>query len=184
MISRATSLQGLLILRPFNAEKFCCRCSEDTRHENRRISILNLQTQVIHSTAMESAAAQAQLSVIGNGINLNELEGTDDTALTDKQDDNVILLQRIQSSTSKPINSKCDPTCIGKHMHLDQSGRDLTPNMQNCHHDKNAKLTEPLTLIVQQILLNGGRVLEVLSGCKKCIVVVVVCEYMWESLFI
>ncbi|KAL6299052.1 hypothetical protein BKA93DRAFT_693011, partial [Sparassis latifolia] len=44
MISRATSLQGLLILRPFQQCKISCRQSEDLRHEQRRLESLCLKT--------------------------------------------------------------------------------------------------------------------------------------------
>ncbi|KAG1830650.1 hypothetical protein EV424DRAFT_1307763, partial [Suillus variegatus] len=44
MLSRVTSLEGLLVLRPFNKKKICCRQSEDTRVEEKRQSILAQQT--------------------------------------------------------------------------------------------------------------------------------------------
>ncbi|KAH9848182.1 hypothetical protein C2E23DRAFT_711685, partial [Lenzites betulinus] len=44
MLSRATSLSGVTILRPFDKSKICCRQSEDIRKENVRLEILALQT--------------------------------------------------------------------------------------------------------------------------------------------
>lgn len=44
MLSRVTSLQGLLILRPFARNKICCNISQDLREENKRLRILSLQT--------------------------------------------------------------------------------------------------------------------------------------------
>ncbi|KAJ7154988.1 hypothetical protein C8R43DRAFT_863249, partial [Mycena crocata] len=44
MISRATSLEGLVILSPFKKEQICCRQSEDIRNENRRLNFLALRT--------------------------------------------------------------------------------------------------------------------------------------------
>ncbi|KAG2135279.1 hypothetical protein DEU56DRAFT_718472, partial [Suillus clintonianus] len=44
MLSRVTSLEGLLILRPFNQKKITCRRSEDCRQEEKRHQILALQT--------------------------------------------------------------------------------------------------------------------------------------------
>ncbi|KAJ7130749.1 hypothetical protein C8R43DRAFT_830145, partial [Mycena crocata] len=44
MISRATSLEGLVILTPFRKEQICCRQSEDVRNETRRLKFLALQT--------------------------------------------------------------------------------------------------------------------------------------------
>ncbi|KAI1782872.1 hypothetical protein LXA43DRAFT_851758, partial [Ganoderma leucocontextum] len=37
MLSRAISLEGILILRPFNKKKIRCRQSEDLRKECRRL---------------------------------------------------------------------------------------------------------------------------------------------------
>jgi hypothetical protein len=42
MISHAHSLDGLLILRPFDHRKICCCQSEDARKENQRLELLNL----------------------------------------------------------------------------------------------------------------------------------------------
>ncbi|OSC97380.1 hypothetical protein PYCCODRAFT_1334713, partial [Trametes coccinea BRFM310] len=44
MLSRATSLNGIIILRPFDKSKITCRPSEDLRKELRRLEILALQT--------------------------------------------------------------------------------------------------------------------------------------------
>ncbi|KAH7906696.1 hypothetical protein BJ138DRAFT_973889, partial [Hygrophoropsis aurantiaca] len=46
MCSRVTSLEGLLILRPFNINKIRCRQSEDARREEKRLYLLSLQTIV------------------------------------------------------------------------------------------------------------------------------------------
>ncbi|KAF8223595.1 hypothetical protein L208DRAFT_1316099, partial [Tricholoma matsutake] len=42
MASRACSLDGLLILRPFDRKKICCRESEDTCQEGWQLKMLNL----------------------------------------------------------------------------------------------------------------------------------------------
>ncbi|KAJ6447543.1 hypothetical protein C8R45DRAFT_757228, partial [Mycena sanguinolenta] len=44
MLSRVTSLEGLLILKPFPKSKITCRQSEDVRIEMRRQQYLSLQT--------------------------------------------------------------------------------------------------------------------------------------------
>ena len=44
MLSRVTSLQGLLILRPFARNKISCNMSQDLRDENKRLRNLSLQT--------------------------------------------------------------------------------------------------------------------------------------------
>ncbi|KAI9059158.1 hypothetical protein FKP32DRAFT_1535286, partial [Trametes sanguinea] len=44
MLSRATSLDGVVILRPFDFKKISCRQSEDLRKECARLRVLELQT--------------------------------------------------------------------------------------------------------------------------------------------
>ncbi|KAG2152921.1 hypothetical protein DEU56DRAFT_713365, partial [Suillus clintonianus] len=44
MVSRATSLQSLFILRPFSYNTICSHPSEDVRREMVRLDILNLNT--------------------------------------------------------------------------------------------------------------------------------------------
>ncbi|KAF8204732.1 hypothetical protein BJ912DRAFT_824379, partial [Pholiota molesta] len=44
MVSRVTSLDGLLILRNFSDKKIKCRMSEDLRIELRRLDVLRLET--------------------------------------------------------------------------------------------------------------------------------------------
>ncbi|KAG2110206.1 uncharacterized protein F5147DRAFT_531430, partial [Suillus discolor] len=44
MISRATSLQSLFILRPFNYNKICSHLSQDIHQETLQLDILNLKT--------------------------------------------------------------------------------------------------------------------------------------------
>ncbi|RDB20445.1 hypothetical protein Hypma_012444 [Hypsizygus marmoreus] len=58
MVSRATSLQGLLILRPFEKKKITCCQSEDARNETERLWKLSLQT--IINTGNENSAQAAR----------------------------------------------------------------------------------------------------------------------------
>ncbi|KAH7872502.1 uncharacterized protein C8R40DRAFT_1013915, partial [Lentinula edodes] len=44
MASRVKSLDGLLILRPFQLKKIQCRQSEDSRKEHTRLNILAVHT--------------------------------------------------------------------------------------------------------------------------------------------
>ncbi|KAJ7086527.1 hypothetical protein C8R44DRAFT_532727, partial [Mycena epipterygia] len=44
MLSRVTSLEGLLILKAFSKDRITCRQSEDCRNEARRHQYLALQT--------------------------------------------------------------------------------------------------------------------------------------------
>lgn len=63
MVSRITSLDGLLILRPFRPAKIKCRQSEDTRQELKRLEHLRLQTIINFGTAKERSAALAMTNV-------------------------------------------------------------------------------------------------------------------------
>ncbi|KAJ3916320.1 hypothetical protein F5877DRAFT_15076, partial [Lentinula edodes] len=40
MVSRVKTLDGLLVLRPFQLKKIQCRQSEDSRSENKRLQLL------------------------------------------------------------------------------------------------------------------------------------------------
>ncbi|KAJ7168754.1 hypothetical protein C8R46DRAFT_853884, partial [Mycena filopes] len=44
MVSRVTSLEGLVILTPFSKDKICCRQNEDVCLEFRRLGYLALKT--------------------------------------------------------------------------------------------------------------------------------------------
>ncbi|KIK53150.1 hypothetical protein GYMLUDRAFT_136814, partial [Collybiopsis luxurians FD-317 M1] len=46
MVSRVKSLDGLLVLRPFQLKKIQCRQSQDLRLEGKRLECLQLQTRV------------------------------------------------------------------------------------------------------------------------------------------
>ena len=63
MLSRATSLQGVLILRPFQKAKITCHLSQDLRGElYQRLPLLTLQTQVRYGEQSEVVTARARLS--------------------------------------------------------------------------------------------------------------------------
>lgn len=57
MLSRATSLQNVIILRPFNIGKIQCRQSEDSRTEFRRLGLLRLQTTIQYGSPSEVVQA-------------------------------------------------------------------------------------------------------------------------------
>lgn len=64
MLSRATSLQGALILRPFSEKKTTCHQPQDVRDETKRLRTLALQTMIRTGTACEQLAAQLELEII------------------------------------------------------------------------------------------------------------------------
>ncbi|PPQ86519.1 hypothetical protein CVT26_008820 [Gymnopilus dilepis] len=61
MISRVTSLQGLLILRPFDTKKIKCRQSEDVRKEMTRLETLRWQTIAEIGSLAEKRTARKML---------------------------------------------------------------------------------------------------------------------------
>lgn len=65
MISRVKSLDGLLIMRPFNKKKICCRLSEDVRREFGRLRMLELLTLVEHGSHDEVRDATEELTEKG-----------------------------------------------------------------------------------------------------------------------
>ena len=97
MVSRVTSLNGLLILRPFDRNKIRCRRSQDSRQEKERMDILQLQTKVNYGTLTESAAAQEKLLMIRSG-NEDQTNMENELDLTCAPDDNIAFIQRLQQA--------------------------------------------------------------------------------------
>jgi hypothetical protein len=62
MASRATSLDGLLILRPFQQKRITCALSQDARTEKSRLHQLSLETMVKFGDTDKSKQAQLALS--------------------------------------------------------------------------------------------------------------------------
>jgi len=63
MVSRVTSLEGLLILRPFQYGKISCRQSQDTRKEFRRLDIIRLKTIAEIGSTIEKEMAKEILTL-------------------------------------------------------------------------------------------------------------------------
>jgi hypothetical protein len=105
MISRVTSLDGLLILRPFNKSKISCHQSEESRHESRRLDILRLLTIMDGGSPEESTSARLSLSKTGYLANQhnNQLlhEGGNDLQM----DGAIACLDRLQSNIRHSANS-------------------------------------------------------------------------------
>lgn len=62
MASRVKSLDGLLILRPFQLKKIQCRQSEDSRKEHTRLNILAVHTTMSHGSVGEQAEARVKVA--------------------------------------------------------------------------------------------------------------------------
>jgi hypothetical protein len=61
MVSRVTSLEGLVIISPFSKERICCRTSEDLRNETARLEMLALQTIIEYGAEDEVVRAKASI---------------------------------------------------------------------------------------------------------------------------
>jgi hypothetical protein len=100
MVSRATSLEGLVILTPFPKDKICCRQNEDVRLEFRRLKYHALRTIVGQGTAAEVARASRDIAALYNPNSGGaEVEGNAGDAC-----DRVIRLQRANAVLTAPIN--------------------------------------------------------------------------------
>ena len=62
MASRCTSLEGLLIARPFDISKISCHRSQEARNEFNRLDLARWQTIAIHGTPQEQAFARKYLA--------------------------------------------------------------------------------------------------------------------------
>jgi hypothetical protein len=97
MVSRATSLEGLLILRPFQQKRITCALSQDTRAEKARLHRLSLETLIEFGNADECKQAQTALSVMGDSFPIEEsFEPSRDGA-----EEPFTLLQRLQKQDSR-----------------------------------------------------------------------------------
>ena len=66
MASRSTSLEGLLVMRPFSISKVSCHRSQEAREEFNRLDLARWQTISTHGTPQEKASAQEHLITQGN----------------------------------------------------------------------------------------------------------------------
>lgn len=66
MVSRATSLDGLMVLRPFRPDVLTMGKSEQYQVETHRLHVLSLKTTAHWGDADDSAFAQAELERLGN----------------------------------------------------------------------------------------------------------------------
>jgi hypothetical protein len=68
MVSRSTSLDGLLILRDFDFSRIKKRQSEDLRKEFARLEILRLRTIVEYGKGVEVTKAEIQIRMLQGGV--------------------------------------------------------------------------------------------------------------------
>jgi hypothetical protein len=103
MVSRATSLEGLVILTPFSKDKICCRRSQDVRDEFRRLRYLALQTVTCHGTEAEAASARSTLKAEYGRTGRQEIDV--DAPASDAAD-RVQQLQRENAAIHAHVNQR------------------------------------------------------------------------------
>ncbi|KAJ6513636.1 hypothetical protein C8R47DRAFT_616626 [Mycena vitilis] len=101
MVSRATSLEGLVILTPFSKDKICCRQSEDVRKEFRRLRYLRLQTVMRYGTAKEAEQAKKELITV-YGTSAPDADVSNGVESADKAGARVDQLQRHNAAIITP----------------------------------------------------------------------------------
>ncbi|KAJ7739459.1 hypothetical protein DFH07DRAFT_965749 [Mycena maculata] len=99
MLSRATSLAGVYILRPFKQKVIQRRPSQDVREEFRRMDMLYHQTIMRHGTVAEAAEAQRYLL---DSFSAQALPDLDETVEESKGDD-ARQLRHMQRMNSRLI---------------------------------------------------------------------------------
>ena len=62
MASRCTSLDGLLIMRPFPISKISCHRSQEARDEFNRLQVMRLQTTATYGTPEQQTSTREHLS--------------------------------------------------------------------------------------------------------------------------
>lgn len=95
MVSRAKSLDGLLVLRPFKSTKIACALSQESRTEKKRLQILDLVCRIDVGDELVVKAAKAALAALGLEKTTNEL-ASGDCDEWDK-DSAAVRLHRLQS---------------------------------------------------------------------------------------
>jgi hypothetical protein len=158
MLSRAKSLDGVFILRPFRQKVIQCRPSEDVRNEFKRLDVLCHQTKMKYGTPAESAMAQEYLVKTFSPAALPE-----DGEPVDFTSGNARTLARLQSSSARLISestrsssnqSTCRTTCSSPRRARNRAMQSatqihavslaLTPPKRSCPSE-DLSMEEPLT---------------------------------------
>lgn len=99
MLSRVTSLDGLLILRPFEKKKIQCRQSEDLRTDMKRLEKLRLQT--IRTTGNDQEREEAEK------IEMNMITSHNgEQSLTPQRPKKVRLILRPDTTIHEPTSNQ------------------------------------------------------------------------------
>ena len=112
MVSRVKSLDGLLIMRPFDQKRICCRMSEDVRREFSRLRLLELLTIVENGEGDEVTVARKELEykgladLIGQEYTDVNLETMNADLLRLRQASDDMLLTLLESTASSKQRKK------------------------------------------------------------------------------
>lgn len=109
MLSRATSIDGILVLRPFDKKKIRCRPSEDFRKECRRLCCLRMETWLVSGLPSDREYARKVLYNEFENIHLRE---QCDSILTTMGDDAVSTLNRVQQPSSPKRARSCSQSAV------------------------------------------------------------------------
>lgn len=101
MLSRARSLGGVLVLRPFTADKITCRLSQDARAERQRLNIRSLTTQMELGSPRAQSVARAKLRDLGYEM-LRDVEQSTLPKLADGQQTVKSTVDALQDSALPP----------------------------------------------------------------------------------
>jgi hypothetical protein len=104
MISRVTSLEGLLILKGFSRSKITCRQSQECRDEARRHQYLALQTIACTGTSTEASAAEADIRLMFNSK--RGADGPDTEDESKNREDDYVRLERKEKANAVLIRTQ------------------------------------------------------------------------------
>jgi hypothetical protein len=104
MLSRATSLDAIFILRPFRQEHICCHPSQDVRTEFKRLEMLSHQTIMQYGSPAEAADSQQHLVSTFCADALPDPEAGEDSTIESGLD--RARLASLQRSTARLISGQ------------------------------------------------------------------------------
>jgi hypothetical protein len=113
MISRVTSLDGLLILKGFSISKITCRQSQESRDEARRQQYLALLTTIRTGTPEEVSDADAEIKRYFSASGLPEIPEDNEDETVNKEDPHVRLGRKERVNALKTRQNAAQPPVFG-----------------------------------------------------------------------
>lgn len=137
MVSRATSLDGLFILRSFDGRKIRCGLSEENRMEKRRVERLQLETVVQYGNQLEVDNAKRNLAEYGSGdvhTNVDTVSSNDACSLLDILQTNTAALH-LKTTSAPPRIQKYFSTELTDALTRHRSVSDLDARSTKRRHE-------------------------------------------------